>query len=394
MIYAIGQGGGRVFSAVWAPDKTPRGDTLKEEYLGLLSVACADGILRIFVCPSESVVPLSTDKQVMETKPMFVAHLEDSIITCSAWHPKDNRVILCGLTDGGCIIFQLPNEVAHASSNTQLDASISLQPWLRYCTNMLSSASNQGSHSMRAVSWCPSEPHFFASCGYNEQLCLWDSRDTNSGRSLMINSKARTGTAIAWDPFGNGIMFTQMDSPYFFFRPMTRSALPLWKALSMPQFAPQHAAWSLDVKLVDKYAVVVAATPDAEVALMAYSDRHFVKYSAKNSVSMKDVGYDQSRPSVIPVRLNFCPNGIQESSDKDVSNNKPVTVCHIGTKLVDSRALLPSRYFTRPALESLVHAVRLFQDHGKMWLLCGGATGLVKFRSINDEINEAMGYVL
>ncbi|KAG5183694.1 hypothetical protein JKP88DRAFT_348557 [Tribonema minus] len=448
LAYAIAHGGGRGMNVAWAPDPgaydaaasngavaEAAGPCSPQATLGLLAAAFADGLLRIYLCPAVSAVESrssnngaggsSSARRVLEMAPLFTAALPDVLVTCVAWCPYDPTLLLTGLSDGSCSTWHLPPAPPSEPGTTA-----ALEPWLRFVNVAKGPEAGPGSNTMLAVSWSPFERHLFASMGFNEQLCVWDEREPHAPRQMLAPSKARCGTAIAWDPSSGSILFTQMDAPYLHHITMNQGQLhQLWRPMSHPPGAPQHASWSVSTALLPYrrgWWAVAAATPDAEVGLAAYGTAP--GHVRPALVCPYNKGYCM-RPTVAPVRFTFeaAAAGTAEAAaaamgEAAATQASPRITCHVSDAITNPAAPLEPHFAARPPLQALVHCVKLWcartaqqrppssaggEDASEgddesiaqwppppplppTWLLCGGAAGLVRCACVNAAIEGAL----
>jgi hypothetical protein len=263
LCYTFGHSGGRVLGLSWAPDTaytarplapfeeiqpklfhaaTDATTVQHADTVGLLAAACADGVLRVYACPTAGAVTAATINNssssssssssnssspavpVLDLQPVYSASTKGALVTCVDWCRTDPQLILTGMSDGSCCTWRLDysigttTAVTTSATDASTDTSISLpptviaaQPWQRFM-DLHRDPCRPLSCAVRGVQWCPHWPQLFAAAGIGEQLTVWSTQQSEAPVSLALPTIAtHCTTAIAWDAQNQGVFKLAAD---------------------------------------------------------------------------------------------------------------------------------------------------------------------------------------
>ena len=264
--YTFGHSGGRVLGLSWAPDtaytapplapfqelvpklfreQTDPTDIQHADTVGLLAAACADGVLRVYACPTAGAVTAATTLSsssaagssssssstssspavpVLDLQPVYTASSAGALVTCVDWCRTDPQLILTGMSDGSCCTWRLDYAIGTTSVSTttavdaDTDTSVTLpptvraaQPWQRFM-DLHRDPCRPLSCAVRGVQWCPHWPQLFAAAGIGEQLTVWSTQQSEAPVSLALPTLAtHCTTAVAWDAQNQGVFTLASD---------------------------------------------------------------------------------------------------------------------------------------------------------------------------------------
>lgn len=214
---------GTIWEISWCPSGTWEHESSKQckgalPRLGLMALACSDGLIRILSIPWPSVLlqqnsdQSSSSSVIMHGTPYCVL-VPSSLGTtydgqcgqawCVKWHPHSlHEKIAAGFSDGSVAIWNLSTESVLLKEQVAFERkTFRLYPFLHISTN---------SSVVRELAWCPQNPDIIITGGgFDRQFKLWNLK---TPYSPITSLKRGIPTEIQWIPSFGSIVSSEEDS--------------------------------------------------------------------------------------------------------------------------------------------------------------------------------------
>ncbi|KAI0225334.1 hypothetical protein LSAT2_023822 [Lamellibrachia satsuma] len=181
--------------------------------LGLLALACADGMTHILSIPQPSCpltdrhpvgkLPVYTVRPCLNLKPTYSPDEVGSQCLCVDWIYEDGRsLIVAGFADGTVALWDLHSRLSllYTSSPTE---GATLRPFENFAAH---TAQTTG------VKFCPQNRQFLGTCSHDRTMKMWDTNDLQCPINKTICSQM---TSLVWPPHWS-LVYASGDDCYCF----------------------------------------------------------------------------------------------------------------------------------------------------------------------------------